>query len=188
MPRYVQIFGWTAIVGVVIDQITKAWVRATLEPGPGGDEITLIPGLLSIVHAKNIGAAFSMLEGQQGLFLVITLVAVVIVAGFLYLIRDTPRPEGLGFTIGLLAGGILGNAIDRARVGEVTDMVKCYWGFEPGRSWLIDQFGTYIYPIWNVADAMLVVGVIASLLYYLFQPDADPLLDDGDEALLQPGE
>ena len=60
-------------------------------------------------------------------------------------------------------------------------MVKCYIGTEPMASWLIHSWArTNVYPIWNVADALLVVGVTVFLLYYLFQGDMDPILDDDD--------
>ncbi len=89
--------------------------------------------------------------------------------------------------IGLLLSGAFGNAIDRIRLGHVTDFVKCYTDYPPLRDWLIERVGTAVYPIWNVADASLLVGVAIFLLHGLFfadapedeeTPEADP--DDVD--------
>ena len=173
------IFTVTAVVGIVLDQLTKAWVASSLEVG-GRDEIVIIDNFLSIIHVLNDGAAFSLMRGQLNLFVVFTLIFGVIVIDFARRLPENARVEAV--TLGMVFGGMIGNFIDRvARGGEVVDMVKVYWGWEPGRSWLIDQVGTYVYPIWNVADALLVVGLIAFLLYYMVQGDSDPQVDDLDE-------
>ena len=172
------IFISTTAVGIVLDQLTKGWVASSLEVG-GRDEIVIIDNLLSIIHVLNDGAAFSMMRGQLNLFMVFTLVFGVIVIDFARRLPEEARVESL--LLGMVFGGMIGNFIDRVVRGEVVDMVKVYWGWEPGRSWLIEQFGTYVYPIWNVADALLVVGLIAFLLYYMVQGDSDPQVDDLDE-------
>lgn len=171
-------FTVTAVVGLLLDQLTKLWVASSLEVG-GRDEVVIVDNLLSIVHVLNDGAAFSIMRGQLNLFVVFTLVFGVIVVDFARRLPETARVEAL--TLGMVFGGMIGNFIDRITRGEVVDMVKVYWGWEPGRSWLVSKFGTYVYPIWNVADALLVVGLIAFLLYYLMQGDSDPQLDDIDD-------
>lgn len=173
------LFTVTALVGIVLDQLTKGWVVASLEYG-GRDEVTIIPNLLSLVHVLNDGAAFSIMRGQISLFMIFTVVFGAIVLDFARRLPDDARVEAV--TLGMVFGGMIGNFIDRAtRGGEVVDMVKVYWGWEPGRSWLIERVGTYVYPIWNVADALMVVGLIAFLVYYLVQGDREPELDDLDE-------
>lgn len=176
MSSRTVIFSLTTLLGVGADQLTKRWVMNNLEQGR--DEIVIVPDLLSIVHARNTGAAFSMMEGAQGLFLAITVLAIVIVAVFLYWLERDARFEAL--TLGMVFGGILGNGIDRLLYRSVTDMVKCYVGMEPASSWLIERFHTNVYPIWNVADALLVVGVSLFLLRYALQGDSEPRLDDED--------
>lgn len=175
-PR-TMIFTVTTVVGVILDQLTKYWVASSLEVGR--DEVTIIPNFLSIIHALNDGAAFSIMRGQLNLFVIITLVFSVIVIDFARRLPEDAKVEAL--TLGMVFGGMLGNFIDRVRQGVVVDMVKVYWGWEPGRSWLVDNVGTYVYPIWNVADALLVVGMIAYLGYSLFQGERDPQVDDMDE-------
>ncbi|MBX2799587.1 MAG: signal peptidase II [Myxococcales bacterium] len=182
-PR--AVFGITALVGIAIDQLTKRWVAANLELRQ--DEIVVIPELLSIVHVQNIGAAFSILEGQRTFFLLVTAVAVVIAIGFMAFIKRGPGNGFVSFTLGLVFSGIVGNGLDRLIQGYVTDMVMCYAGFEPAKSWLIERFGTHVYPIWNVADACLVVGVTAFLLSFLFQGEREPLLDDEADSVAPEG-
>ncbi|HHO53101.1 MAG TPA: signal peptidase II [Deltaproteobacteria bacterium] len=177
MTSRTGIFSLTTLTGVALDQLTKRWVIDHLEP-MSHDEIVIVPDLLSIVHARNTGAAFSMMEGAQALFLAITVVAIVIVTVFLYRLERDARFEAL--TLGMVFGGILGNGIDRLLYRSVTDMVKCYVGFEPVSSWLIEQLGTNVYPIWNVADALLVVGVSMFLLRYALQGDSEPRLEEDD--------
>jgi len=171
-------FSLTAFVGVVLDQITKLWVASNLEVG-GRDGIEIIPNLLSIIHVLNDGAAFSIMRGQLNLFVIFTLVFGVIVLDFARRLPERARVEAI--TLGMVFGGMIGNFIDRITRGEVVDMVKVYWGWEPGRSWLIDRVGTNVYPIWNVADALLVVGLLAFVLYYFVQGDSEPELDDLDD-------
>ncbi|MEM6929107.1 MAG: signal peptidase II, partial [Myxococcota bacterium] len=149
-----------------------------LEVG-GRDEIPIIDNLLSITHVLNDGAAFSIMKGQLNLFLIFTVVFAVIVIDFARRLPETARVEAL--TLGMVFGGMIGNFLDRLTRGVVVDMIKVYWGWEPGRSWFVERFGTYVYPIWNVADALLVVGLIAFLLFYLLQGDSEPMLDELDE-------
>lgn len=177
MTRTDIVFLVTAVLGISVDQLTKWLVVANLEPYT--DEIVLIPNLLSIVHAQNTGAAFSTMDGQLGLFYIVTAVGVALVAGFHLQMRSQPGAQLTCGLLGAVLGGIVGNGIDRVAQGHVTDMVKCFWGFEPGRSWLIDgPLGTNVYPIWNVADSLLVVGIVTFLIAQVLQRDGDPILPD----------
>ena len=144
---------------LALDQITKYLVRQQI-PVNGG-EIVVIPSFLSITHASNKGAAFSALDSfayRMPLFYAFTAVAVfVLVQGY----RQLPGGDRFqAAAMGMILSGALGNFTDRVIAGEVTDMVKVYAGFEPLRSWAIAHFRTNVYPIWNVADAAIVVGVL----------------------------
>jgi signal peptidase II len=168
-------FAGTVLLGLVADQGTKAWVVATLVPGL--DEVQIIPSWFSFVHARNPGAAFSMFEGQRALFLVVTLIAIPVL---LDLVRRQERTARfLPLTLGLAFAGVVGNGIDRlARGGEVVDFLKVYAGREPLQSWFVHNVGTYVWPIFNVADSMLVVGVTLFLSYWLFERESDSAPDD----------
>jgi signal peptidase II len=167
-------FGLTALLGIVADQGTKRWVVANLEPGR--DEIVLIPDFMSIVHAQNTGAAFSTMEGQMVIFLVFTIIAVFVVLDLVR--RQEPLERFVPMTLGMIFAGAVGNGLDRLLQGHVTDMIKNFAGFEPAASWFVERFGTNVWPIYNIADSLLLVGVAAFGLHYLFQGDREPVTDE----------
>ncbi|MCI1986555.1 MAG: signal peptidase II [Lactobacillus sp.] len=132
---------------VAIDQVIKAWVVAHLALG---QTVGFIPGVLSLTHIRNTGAAFSMLEGQQWVFYVITVIALGVVA---WLWRDSRGNAFYRLGLALILAGAIGNFIDRLRQGFVTDMFQ------------VDFMN---FAIFNFADACLTVGVICVLVYLLF--------------------
>jgi signal peptidase II len=165
------VFSVTAVLGLAADQATKGWIVARLQHGV--DEFTIIPSWFSLVHARNPGAAFSMFEGQLPLFLIVTLIAVPVILDLVR--RQAPGDVFLPFTLGLTFAGVLGNAVDRVlRGGEVVDFLKVYAGREPLQSWFVERVGTYVWPIFNVADSLLVVGLILFLGYWLFEREGEP--------------
>ncbi len=167
-PRNV-VFATTVLTCVAVDQATKRWIVDRLAHQV--DEIDIIPGWFSLVHAQNTGAAFSTMEGQMALFLVFTLVAVVVVVD---MVRRTPKDQVfVPLTMGMILGGALGNGIDRLLQGHVTDFLKVYAGQEPLRGWFISRFETNVWPIFNVADSLLLVGVTMFLLYWLLQREGE---------------
>lgn len=168
---------WLAI-GLVLDQLTKWWVAGHLVEGV--DEITVIPGLFSIVHRQNPGAAFGMFrdfEYRHWLFLVFTLVA----GGFIVDMLRKARTDDLllGSTLGLILSGAVGNAVDRVIKSTVTDFLKVYADFQPVKGWLEGAFRTNEWPSFNVADAALVVGVGLYVVHQMWfdkkpAPDGKP--------------
>lgn len=142
-PRTIAFFG-TAVVVVVLDQITKSIIRGTLEVGEAWPEDWPV----RFKHVTNSGAAFSSLEDQTLFLIVMTFFG--LAAIYLYY-RNPPFNHWIAsVAIGLMLGGALGNFIDRVRVGEVTDF--------------LDVFG---FPKFNVADSSISVGVTVLILGYL---------------------
>jgi signal peptidase II len=161
-------------VGLAADQASKWLVVSRLEHMV--DEIVLIPGWFSIVHAQNTGAAFSTMEGQRGLFLVFTAIAVLVVGD---LWRRQPHDQwAVPAILGMILSGALGNGLDRLLLGHVTDFLKVFAGQEPMRSWFVERFGTYVWPIFNVADSLLLVGVVLFGAYWLFQREGEILAEE----------
>lgn len=109
------------------------------------DYIPVIDHFFGIASIRNRGAAFGILQNQRWLFIVITIVVVSVIASYLHYQRRTGSRWLLG-GLGLLLGGALGNFIERALYGEVVDFLQF-------------TFGTYIFPIFNVADIAICVGV-----------------------------
>ncbi len=171
------VFATTVALGLLADQLTKSWVVRSLEHGVA--ELSIVDGWFSFVHARNRGAAFSTFEGQLPLFLIVTIVMIPLLLDLLR--RQPPTDRFLPFTLGLVIAGILGNFIDRIlRGGEVVDFLKVYAGRDPLRSWFIETVGTNVWPIFNVADSLLVVGVALFLLHWLVERERHA--DIGDEA------
>ncbi|MFB9326356.1 signal peptidase II [Paenibacillus aurantiacus] len=138
---------WVALIVLVVDQITKKIVSSVMEVG---EQISVIGELFNIQLYKNNGAAFSMLPNQRLFFIVITLAVVI---GILWYIRKN-RSSGrvlLMVALGLILGGAIGNLVDRALYGEVVDFFKL-------------TFGSYVFPIFNIADIGITIGVLLILL------------------------
>lgn len=133
----------TALV-FLLDQATKAWAIRKLR---FGGDIEIIPNFLNFAYATNTGAAFSILgeygdAGRWGLSALAFLAAALV----LYFFWRTPRSDDriLG-ALALLLAGILGNVIDRVRLGYVIDFIDV-------------QFGNWHYPTFNIADIAICTG------------------------------
>jgi len=116
-----------------------------------GETKSVIPGVLSLNHIRNFGAAWSLLEGKMWFFTVVTIIAVVVI---LTLMIKNRSNGNRWFMIGLtlILAGAIGNFIDRVRLGYVIDMF---------------QTDFMNFPIFNVADISLVIGVICVLIYII---------------------
>lgn len=169
------LMGWLAV-----DQASKLWVVQNLRVGV--DEIPVVPGFLSVVHAQNHGAAFSSLEGQWGVFMVFLAVALVVILDLLRRLR--PDALFMAGILGMILSGALGNGIDRMRQRYVTDFIRVYTDLERPKAWLVENFGTNTWPIFNVADSVLLVGVALFLVHYLFLEESEEA--DGDEPAAAP--
>jgi signal peptidase II len=176
-PRNLWFVG-TLLAGILADQASKVWVAENIAYGV--DEISIVPGWFSLVHARNTGAAFSTMEGQLVLFLVFTAIALVVIVDLAR--RQEAHTRFVPFTLGMILAGALGNGIDRLRLGYVVDFFKAYAGEEPLRSWFIDRWGTNVWPIFNVADSMLLVGVALFALRFLTQREGEIADDEEPEA------
>lgn len=134
---------------VILDQLTKAWILATLRVHEG---FPVIDGFFDIVHVRNPGAAFGFLAGvspvfRSVFFLSVTLAAIILI---LHYLRASGNDEpSLVISLALILAGAGGNLIDRIRFGEVVDFLDVY-------------VGTHHWPAFNVADAAITTG--ASLL------------------------
>jgi signal peptidase II len=135
----------TAAAVVAVDQLTKQLAIHTVERG---DSENVFFGL-SIVNARNTGVAFGAL--QDGGLIVGVLIAVALALLLGYFALNTTMP-GLWLPVGLLSGGALGNLIDRLREGAVIDFID-----------------PVAWPAFNLADAAIVIGVLA-LLYVVERP------------------
>ena len=161
---------WYAILladAIGLDQLLKWWVTSHLAVGQSA---ALLPGVVQLTRLHNTGAAWSSFSGKTGLLAAVT---VVLLAAVVYLVvkKIVRHPLGLSAAMLVLGGGI-GNMIDRVCRGYVVDMFDL-------------EFMDY--PIFNLADCFVVVGVILGAVYYLWfydkydgrKPDHDDGADSG---------
>ncbi|WHI53864.1 MULTISPECIES: signal peptidase II [Mammaliicoccus] len=144
---------WSIFIVIIIalDQLTKYMIVKSLVIG---DSVKVIKNLLYITSHRNEGAAWGILQGKMWLFYIVTIVVLVILVMFF-------KSEGYGkpliqFGLSLLIAGSIGNFIDRLFRSEVVDFIDTY------------IFG-YNFPIFNVADAALTIGVIVLIIVILFE-------------------
>jgi signal peptidase II len=146
----------TAIVVLILDQWSKAWVVTNLYPPYSGPQISLISDYLILYYIKNNGAAFSLFANSMVLVLLIVLAIGVI--AYLYLRMFNTGSLWYKLIFGLIIGGAFSNLIDRARHGgNVVDFI----------SFNIPRLN-YHFAIFNLADAAISVGVILLFVTLLF--------------------
>lgn len=137
-----------AAVIVVLDQVTKYLTVANI---PLGTAIPAVPGLFQLTYLRNTGMAFSMLEGGRWFFLIMTAAAFVFL-GIVLKKKWITHPTGL-WAVASIAGGAIGNLIDRIRLGYVIDMIEV----------------TFMkFAVFNVADCFVVCGAILLVIYTFF--------------------
>jgi signal peptidase II len=145
-----------AVLVVSFDQWTKALVVERLGPPEFGPQVPILGQYLVLYYIRNNGAAFSLLENNIVLIALIALALVVII--YLYARMWNTGSLATKLIFGLIAGGALGNLIDRVRHGNyVIDFI----------SFRIPQIGFY-FAIFNIADAAISIGVIALFLMLIF--------------------
>lgn len=145
----------TTLFVAAADQAVKAAIMHSLLEN---QFVTVIPGLLNIVHFRNPGAAFGIFtDGGTLKTLFLTGTSVVALVVIWFLVKSAPGRLAV-FALSLIAGGAVGNLIDRIRFAEVVDFID----FHVGR---------YHWPAFNVADSAITVGVILALVAYYLWPD-----------------
>ena len=150
----------------VADQITKLMIIGWLRYG----ESWPVEGFLRFTHARNTGAAFSLFEGQSN---ILSIVAILAIGLILWLYRTSGGTSILlRLALAFQLGGAFGNLLDRFRYGYVVDFL---------------DVGPW--PIFNVADSSISVGIALLIAYVIFgqreepRPEPDPELDIGERDL-----
>ncbi|NLC33712.1 MAG: signal peptidase II [Erysipelothrix sp.] len=136
-----------------LDQITKIMAFAN-----DSLNVEIIKDFFYLGQVKNTGAAWGVLEGNMLIFYVVTLIAVVYI--FRLYKKSSDKPRYLQLATLLLLAGAIGNFIDRIMLGYVRDFLDFY------------IFG-YDFPLFNIADSALVIGVITLIFYVVKHPHED---------------
>jgi signal peptidase II len=167
-PSVAIMLAVTTII-VVADQITKLIAIDRLGPDAGMSTVTVIPNLLDFRYVENTGAAFGIFQDSTTILIFVSIGVVAVLAVVFW--KLILYSKLLAFAFGLQFGGAIGNLIDRVRLGYVVDFVD-----------------GPLFPVFNVADAGITVGVTVLAIVLLFIPDwSDPgksqHADERDEAI-----
>lgn len=138
------------IILLVLDQVTKYWAVVKLMPIK---TLPFIEGLLGFRYTENTGAAFSILREKQLLLILLTSVIIVGLFGYMVKAVRTETHIVVRWAYMLLISGAIGNLIDRIRLNYVIDFL---------------EFKFIQFPIFNIADICVVVGVSLLALATLF--------------------
>ncbi len=140
--RWNLIFFAIAFLVAAVDQLTKFWIKTLLAVG----ESIPATGLFRLTHARNTGAAFSLFYGKSAILTAVSIIGVIIILVYVFLLyRHFPNLDSRlnKVALALVLGGTMGNLIDRLFFGYVTDFI---------------DVGPW--PVFNLADSSVVVGVI----------------------------
>ena len=150
-----MLFFGIIILVIVLDQLTKYWVVQSFSLY---ESLSVIPGFFNLTYLTNTGAAFGILAGQptvwrQTFFIGVTVIALVAIV----IMQRHLKKESIWYEISLagIAGGAIGNLIDRVRLGSVVDFLDVY-------------IGSHHWPAFNVADSAITVGVTVFLVMNIF--------------------
>jgi len=161
-----SVFLIVAALSLIADQATKIWARGSLPVVPfhpggatcivpddivsrscGGHPVSVIDGFWDWRLSMNPGSAFGLFSSQNGARIFLSIVGIAAVIGMLWmLLKARPDQKILHWALALVAGGAVGNLVDRIYYGVVTDFIL--WRYQ-----------THEWPVFNVADIVLVVGV-----------------------------
>ncbi|MFC7061281.1 signal peptidase II [Halobacillus seohaensis] len=131
---------------IILDQLTKWIVAQQMELR---ESIPVIENFFYITSHRNTGAAWGILQGQMWFFYIVTVIVVGVI--IYYMNQYAKGSRFVGIALALLLAGAIGNFIDRLFRKEVVDFFDVY-------------IGSYNYPIFNIADSALVIGVILVMI------------------------
>ncbi len=146
---YIGLSLFITLIILIGDQLTKFIIRTQMTLG---ESSAVVPKFLYITSHRNNGAAWGILSGKMTFFYIITII--VLIALIVFYIKEAKNNMLMQIAISLLFSGALGNFIDRVSSGEVVDFIDTV------------IFG-YDFPIFNIADASLTIGVVLLIIVLL---------------------
>ena len=138
-----------AVAVVIVDQLTKSWLVANVQPGGA---IELVGDWLRLIHGRNDGGLFGLFGGSAAVLAIASLGVIGLIVA--YHARSKPNVV-LSIALGLLLGGAVGNLLDRIRFGYVIDFVDA-------------GIGTLRFYTFNVADSAISIAILLLILLALF--------------------
>ena len=148
--KNIKVLVWICVflLCIIIDLIAKHFTV--------GIDQDFIPGLISFFYQQNTGAAWSILSGGTGILIFVSIIAIVLIV--VYTLFSKTTSTLFHVSLGLIVGGAIGNLFDRIVFGYVRDFIR---------------FDFINFPVFNLADTFLTVGVICLVVYYLIQAIKD---------------
>lgn len=150
------ILSTSIFVGILLlDLLTKGLIIPHLIPNVG-DRVGVIPKFISFIYVKNTGAAWGILGGRPVFLIIISiLILALFIAFYVLRVKKVKNKTSclLAISVGLIAGGCVGNLFDRIVFGYVRDFIN---------------FDFMNFPVFNFADIALTIGVIIMVVYFLF--------------------
>jgi len=141
------------LFGILLDRITKIWAIEVLSKI---SQVIVIKDVFSLLYLQNKGAAFGILQGK---LYFLTIVTIVVVVGMIYyIIKYRPRSKLIRISFSLIISGALGNLLDRMFYKYVVDFISIHFK------------DIYYFPVFNIADVMVVIGT-ALLAFYLLKEE-----------------
>jgi len=157
------VYGISAVILVTLDQLVKLWAIQSLQGQP---ERPLVQGFLHFIYVENTGAAFGLMAGFGGAQVVLSVIKVAFLVLAIVYFAMLPLEKRFNFVriplVMIFAGGV-GNLIDRIRLGFVVDMLA---------------FRFINFPVFNVADIYVTVGVFVFFIVLLFVIKDAPLFSN----------
>ncbi|MCH8004229.1 MAG: signal peptidase II [Nanoarchaeota archaeon] len=140
--KYIMVFS-TALIIILFDQITKFLIRINFQLN---ETFPIIKNIFRLTYIHNFGAGFGILQQQKWILIFISLIVIGVI--FYYFDRIKDKEILLQVLVGFVLGGTIGNLIDRIIYGFVIDFIDFR-----------------IWPIFNVADSFVTIGVIGLIIY-----------------------
>ena len=132
-------------LSLILDQISKIVINTNLKEN---ESIKVIGSFFKLTNVFNEGAAFSLFDGSKVFLIIVSIISILFL---LYMMKDFKESKLNNIAFGLIYGGILGNLIDRLFLGYVRDFLD------------FNIFGFH-YPVFNLADSFIVIGVIILII------------------------
>lgn len=146
-----RLFFYLTLPLYLLDQVTKFLVLRFIDPS---EPRVVFPDFFTLVHVTNTGAAFGSFRNNNGFFIALSCVALVVVV-FLLFRKEQPRDPWRRVALGLLLAGVLGNLTDRLLQGHVIDFLLFDLHLPFAHPW----------PAFNVADSCICIAVVCFMIY-----------------------
>lgn len=137
---------------IILDQVSKYVMVRVLKSGA----ITVIKKVLYLTYVKNYGVAFNMLNNKRFIIILISIILISLIYSYMKSFKNNTRNH---IAFGLVYGGILGNFIDRIFIGYVRDFIDV-------------RIINYHYPVFNIADSAIVIGIILLIIAIIKKEDS----------------